>query len=63
LIEAGVMHAHDIGVIEPGGGPRFPEKSLHNALAWIGLLEDLECHVAIQPGIEREIDLPESTIS
>ena len=51
VVEAGVMDGHDIGVVEPGRGPGLAEESLHHPLARIGLLEDLERHVAIEPGI------------
>ena len=45
-----------------GPGRQSGSRPLHHALARIRLLEDLQRHVAIQPGIERELDLSESTV-
>src|SRR5207302_10719433 len=63
LIASGVMDAHDIRVVEPGDRPGLAEEPLHQPLAGIGLLEHLDRHIPIEPGIERQEDQAEPAIA
>ncbi len=58
----GVVHGHDVGVVEPGGRSSLAEEPLHHPFVGVGLLENLEGHIAIEPGVKRQEDLSETAI-
>ena len=63
VVEPGVMHGHDVGVVEPRHRPGLAEEPLHHPLARIGLLEHLDRHVAIEPGIVGPEHLAEPAVT
>jgi hypothetical protein len=63
LVKSSVMNGDDIRMIKSCRRSRFPEKPLHHSRAWIGLLEDLECDIAVESGIVRQKNVSESTVS
>src|SRR5208337_3485100 len=61
-IKPSVVYGHDVGVVEPGGRSSLSEEPLHHPFGGVGLLENLEGHIAIEPGVERQEDLSETAI-
>ena len=62
VLKPGVVHSHDVGVVEPGGRSSLAEEPLHHPFVGVGLLENLEGHIAIEPGVKRQEDLSETAI-
>ena len=62
VLKPGVVHGHDVGVVEPGGRSSLAEEPLHHPFVGVGLLENLEGHIAIEPGVKRQEDLSETAI-
>ena len=63
VVEARVVDGHDVGMVQPRRGPGLAEEALHHALARIGLLEHLEGHVPVEPGVVGQVDVPEAPVS
>ena len=63
LIKPGVVHGHDVGVVEASRRSSLSEEPLHHPFRGVGLFEHLEGHVAIEPGVERQEHLSETAIA
>ncbi len=62
-VAAGVVDADDVRVLEPRRGPGLAEEPLHDPLARVGHLQDLQRHVAVEPRVIRLVDLAEPAVA
>ena len=63
LVEAGVVHGDDVGMIKPGRGAGLAKEAFHHPLAGIGQPKHLERHVAVEPWVVGQKDLAETTVA
>ena len=63
FVESRVIDGGDIGVVETRHRAGLPEEPFHDPIARVRLLEYLDRHVAIEPGIVGQKHLAESAVS